>query len=278
MESSVTVTCCDSQTCHCVSAGNVLLRAFVYPKWNNSLTIRMLLHSMDVGERRHRVARTERVDEVRIHELLVKNLDHEVEAEEQNLALEPLLCWHREWPTKLEHTNIHHAYRKNSWRDTEGPHNCKISRASITQARVARALLSIATVVQRVGARHMVGVFAHLVEISGRERSGECENEPGRHREPIFAMLDGVEVSRVCESSKAGKLHRLRFGDRACCGAEIEGARTSGMGAAAPATRRHGRRSPYQHTNTSTILCFVKGKQESRHEREETPPLFTSAS
>lgn len=43
----------------------------------------------------------------------------------------------------------------------------------------------------------MVAVFAHLVEISSRERSGESEDEPRGHREPIFAVLDGVKVSRV---------------------------------------------------------------------------------
>ena len=37
----------------------------------------MLLDPRNVGERRHRVARTERVHEVCIHELLMKNLDHE---------------------------------------------------------------------------------------------------------------------------------------------------------------------------------------------------------
>lgn len=37
----------------------------------------MLLDPMYVGERRHRVARTEWVDEVGVHELLVKDLDHE---------------------------------------------------------------------------------------------------------------------------------------------------------------------------------------------------------
>lgn len=43
-------------------------------KWDKLLTIWMLLDPVYVGERRHRVARTKRVDEVGIHELLVKNL------------------------------------------------------------------------------------------------------------------------------------------------------------------------------------------------------------
>lgn len=65
--------------------------------------------------------------------------------------------------------------------------------------------------------------FAHLVEISGRERSGEREDEPGRHREPFRAVLDSIKVPRVCEPGQAGKLHRLRFGDRACCEGETQG-------------------------------------------------------
>lgn len=38
------------------------------------LTIRVLLHSLDVGHGRHGVARTEGVDEIGVHELLVKGL------------------------------------------------------------------------------------------------------------------------------------------------------------------------------------------------------------
>lgn len=68
-----------------------------------------------------------------------------------------------------------------------------------TQISVVSALLSIARLhTAEVGARGRC--FAHLVEVSSRERSGESEDEPGRHREPVRTMLNGVKVSRMYES------------------------------------------------------------------------------
>ena len=167
----------------------------------------MLLDPVYVGERRHRVARTKRVDEIGIHELLVKNLGqdkrgggrtkHVVAGTEDGyrfclVALRTRANLGRTAPpvaqTKASDALVQVRERAES-----------IGKVTV-KIRVASAPLEHCYGV-RSESKHTVVVFAHLVEISSRERSGESEDEPGGHGEPILAVLNGVKVSRVCESS-----------------------------------------------------------------------------